>query len=180
MERWSKSRENTKLSASSSFPRRAQARNPSAGESRHAWDAAVVAHRFQGNPSLMEQMRQKMSFIQTFKMMYTKKSGEPSTDFAAEKFVEIDQIVSGHSTYDTENIVGENENQILTQVLGKEHPGKPRCYGSFVTSTDIHGSKKKCDKFARDCQKACEMKEELDFMKNKMLEMETNYKSLQE
>lgn len=94
--------------------------------------------------------------------------------------VDIDKIVADHSTDDSFNVVIANENEILTQVLGKEHPGKPRCYGSFVTSTDIYGSKKKCGKFAHDCQATCEMREEFASMKNKMLEMETNYKSLQE
>ncbi|MQM21923.1 hypothetical protein Taro_054970, partial [Colocasia esculenta] len=42
----------------------------------------------------MEQMEQKMSLIQTFKVMYTKKNGEPSTDFAVEKFVFVHVLAS--------------------------------------------------------------------------------------
>ncbi|MQM17111.1 hypothetical protein Taro_050077, partial [Colocasia esculenta] len=50
-----------------------------------------IAIRQQEN---VEQMGQKISLIQTFKMMYTKKNGEPSTDIAAEKFVCVHVLAS--------------------------------------------------------------------------------------
>ncbi|MQL74998.1 hypothetical protein Taro_007368 [Colocasia esculenta] len=53
-------------------------------------------------------------------------------------------------------------------------------YGSFVTSTDVYGSKKKCGKLAHDYPNTHEMREEFVCMKSKMVEMETKYATLQE
>ncbi|MQM16171.1 hypothetical protein Taro_049125 [Colocasia esculenta] len=127
-----------------------------------------------------EKMGQQMSLIQTFKMMYTKKNGEPSTSVAAEKFVEIDNILSSQTNDGSDNNANAKESEILSEVLGKEHPGKPRCYGSFVSSTDVYGPKNKHGRFQHNCPRVQQMEEEFVFMKNKMVEMETHYKSLEE
>ncbi|MQL99163.1 hypothetical protein Taro_031884 [Colocasia esculenta] len=63
-----------------------------------------------------EKMGQQMSLIQTFKMMYTKKNGEPSTSVAAEKFV-------NHECEHVSNEKSNEENDVFHSLNGRSSVG---------------------------------------------------------
>ncbi|MQM19419.1 hypothetical protein Taro_052422 [Colocasia esculenta] len=107
-------------------------------------------------------------------------TGPKSIAKRQQDYVEIDNILASQTYDGSDNNANAKESEILSEVLGKEHPSKPRCYGSFVNSTDVYGPKNKHGRFQYNCPRVQQMEEEFVFMKKKMLEMETHYKSLEE
>ncbi|MQL85285.1 hypothetical protein Taro_017805 [Colocasia esculenta] len=65
-------------------------------------------------------------------------TGPKSIAKRQQDYVEIDNILASQTNDGSDNNANAKESEILSELLGKQHPGKPRCYGSFVSSTDVN------------------------------------------
>ncbi|RYQ80206.1 hypothetical protein Ahy_Scaffold1g106767 isoform D [Arachis hypogaea] len=81
--------------------------------------------------------RREPSQVNMFFLTHKSRDGKPMSEGTSKNFSELEDAIVSHP----EKLESTNQDDILSQVLGKDQPGRVRTYGRGVVASDLWGSR---------------------------------------
>ncbi|XLU68325.1 hypothetical protein S245_027378, partial [Arachis hypogaea] len=81
--------------------------------------------------------RREPSRVNMFFLTHKSRDGKPMSEGTSKIFSELEDAIVSHP----EKLESTNQDDILSQVLGKDQPGRVRTYGRGVVASDLWGSR---------------------------------------